>query len=60
MSRDRAAITGRRTLTRAPMTPNEVKRRYSKGRVLEVVFKNGYKKSGIWAMVRECAKRREL
>ncbi len=31
----------RPTLTRAPMTPREVRRRYSKGRVLEVVFKKG-------------------
>jgi hypothetical protein len=36
-------------LTRAPMTPREVSRRYSKGLDLEVVFKNGYKNSGIWA-----------
>ena len=28
-------------LTRAPMTPSEVRRRYSKGRVLDTVFKNG-------------------
>jgi hypothetical protein len=32
------------------MTPREVRRRYSNGRVLEVVFKNGYKKRGIWAV----------
>jgi hypothetical protein len=38
------------TLTRAPMTPREVRRRYSKGRVLDVVFKNGYKKRGICAV----------
>lgn len=31
------------------MTPREVSRRYSKGRVLEVVFKKGYKKRGICA-----------
>jgi hypothetical protein len=31
------------------MTPREVRRRYSKGRVLEVVFKKGYKKRGICA-----------
>ena len=37
------------TLTRAPITPREVRRKYSKGRVLEVVFKKGYRKSGIWA-----------
>ncbi len=36
-------------LTRAPITPREVSRRYSKGLDLEVVFKNGYKNSGIWA-----------
>lgn len=28
-------------LTRAPMTPREVRRRYSKGRDLEVVFRKG-------------------
>lgn len=28
-------------LTRAPMTPSDVKRRYSKGRVLDVVLRNG-------------------
>lgn len=38
-----------KTLTRAPMTPREVSRRYSNGRVLDVVFKNGYKNSGMWA-----------
>jgi len=36
-------------LTRAPMTPSEVNRRYSNGLDFEVVFKNGYKNSGIWA-----------
>ena len=29
------------TLTRAPMTPREVRRRYSNGRVLDAVFKKG-------------------
>jgi hypothetical protein len=29
------------TLTSAPITPNDVSRKYSKGRVLEVVFKKG-------------------
>jgi hypothetical protein len=28
-------------LTRAPMTPREVRRRYSNGRDLEVVLRNG-------------------
>jgi len=28
-------------LTRAPMTPRDVRRRYSKGRDLDVVFKKG-------------------
>ncbi len=36
-------------LTRAPITPREVSRKYSNGLDLEVVFKNGYKNSGIWA-----------
>lgn len=39
-----------RTLTRAPITPRDVRRRYSKGRVLEVVLRNGYKKSGMCAI----------
>ena len=39
------------TLTRAPITPREVRRRYSKGRVLEVVLRKGYKNNGIWASV---------
>lgn len=36
-------------LTRAPITPRDVRRRYSKGRDLDVVLRNGYRKSGIWA-----------
>lgn len=36
-------------MTSAPITPKEVSLRYSKGRVLEVVFKNGYKNNGMWA-----------
>ena len=40
-------------LTRAPMTPREVNRRSSKGRDFEVVFRKGYKKSGIWAAKRQ-------
>lgn len=34
-------------LTRAPMTPREVSRRYSKGLDFDVVFKKGYRKRGI-------------
>ena len=37
-------------LTSAPITPNEVKRRYSNGRVFEVVLRKGYKKSGMCAI----------
>lgn len=36
-------------LTSAPMTPRDVNRKYSKGRFLLVVFRKGYKKSGICA-----------
>jgi len=36
-------------LTRAPMTPRDVRRRYSKGLDFEVVLRNGYKKSGMCA-----------
>lgn len=39
-------------LTRAPMTPREVNRRYSNGLDLDVVLRKGYKKSGICAV--EC------
>ena len=38
-------------LTRAPMTPSDVSRRYSKGRDLDVVFRNGYRNSGMCATV---------
>lgn len=34
-------------LTRAPMTPKEVRRRYSNGRVLEVVLRKGYRNKGM-------------
>ncbi len=34
-------------LTRAPITPRDVNRRYSKGLDLDVVLRNGYKKSGM-------------
>lgn len=37
-------------LTRAPMTPREVNRRYSKGLDLDVVLRKGYRKSGICAV----------
>ena len=36
-------------LTSAPMTPRDVRRRYSKGGDLEVVLSSGYRKSGICA-----------
>lgn len=36
-------------LTRAPMTPSDVSRRYSNGRVLDVVLRKGYKNNGMWA-----------
>lgn len=37
------------TLTRAPITPRLVSRRYSNGRVLLTVCRNGYRKRGTWA-----------
>jgi hypothetical protein len=37
--------------TSAPITPRDVRRRYSKGRDLEVVLRKGYKKSGICARI---------
>ena len=39
--RARRAPGGRRTLTRAPMTPRLVRRRYSNGRVLDTVLRKG-------------------
>ena len=42
----------KRTLTKAPITPKDVNLRYSKGRVLEVVLRNGYKNKGICAKTR--------
>jgi hypothetical protein len=36
-------------LTNAPMTPRDVSRKYSNGLDLDVVFKKGYRKSGICA-----------
>lgn len=36
-------------LTRAPMTPRLVRRRYSNGRDLDVVLRKGYRKRGMWA-----------
>lgn len=36
-------------LTRAPMTPSDVRRRYSNGRDFDVVLRKGYRKSGICA-----------
>ena len=37
------------TLTSAPMTPRLVRRRYSNGRVLLMVFRNGYRNIGMYA-----------
>lgn len=36
-------------LTSAPITPSEVRRRYSNGRDFEVVLRNGYRNSGMCA-----------
>jgi hypothetical protein len=36
-------------LTNAPMTPRDVSRRYSNGLDFDVVFKKGYRKSGMCA-----------
>ena len=37
-------------LTSAPMTPRDVRRRYSNGLDFEVVLRKGYRKSGICAV----------
>jgi hypothetical protein len=41
---------GSLSLTRAPMTPKDVTRRFSKILLLVDVFKNGYRKRGMWAL----------
>jgi hypothetical protein len=38
-------------LTSAPITPKLVRRRYSKGRDLEVVLRKGYKNRGMCAVI---------
>src|SRR5436853_7437476 len=38
-------------LTSAPITPREERRKYSNGRDLEVVLRNGYRKRGICAVI---------
>jgi hypothetical protein len=42
-------VGGESDFTSAPMTPREVRRRYSNGRDLEVVLRKGYRKSGMCA-----------
>eukprot|EP00967_Tisochrysis_lutea_P068230 scaffold89288_cov35-Tisochrysis_lutea.AAC.1 len=37
------------TLTSAPITPSEVSRKYSNGRVLDTVLRKGYRKRGMCA-----------
>ena len=39
--RRNSIVGGESDLTRAPMTPKDVRRRYSNGRDLEVVLRNG-------------------
>ena len=41
-------------LTRAPITPNEVSLKYSKGLPLLTVLRKGYKNSGMWALRKCC------
>lgn len=38
-------------LTKAPITPRDVRRRYSNGLDFDVVFKNGYRNRGICAII---------
>jgi len=49
--RRNSMVGGESDLTSAPMTPRDVRRRYSNGLDFDVVFKKGYKNNGI------CAKR---
>jgi hypothetical protein len=43
-------VGGESDLTRAPITPREVRRKYSKGRDLEVVLRKGYRNKGMCAV----------
>lgn len=45
-----AALDDGSFLTSAPITPSDVSRRYSKGLDFDVVFRKGYRKSGMWAV----------
>jgi hypothetical protein len=47
--RRNSIVGGESDFTRAPMTPKEVRRRYSNGLDFDVVFKNGYKNKGMCA-----------
>jgi hypothetical protein len=42
--------SGSSPFTSAPITPKEVSLKYSKLLPLLIVFKNGYKNNGIWAL----------
>ena len=47
--RRNSIVGGESDFTSAPMTPREVRRRYSNGLDLDVVFKKGYKNNGMCA-----------
>jgi hypothetical protein len=47
--RRNSMVGGESDFTSAPMTPREVNRKYSNGLDFDVVFRKGYKKSGMWA-----------
>jgi hypothetical protein len=47
--RRNSIVGGESDFTSAPMTPREVRRRYSNGLDFDVVFKKGYKNNGMCA-----------
>src|SRR5579859_4986024 len=47
--RRNSIVGGESDFTRAPMTPRDVRRKYSNGLDFEVVFKNGYRNNGMCA-----------
>ena len=47
--RRNSIVGGESDFTSAPMTPREVRRRYSNGLDFDVVFKNGYRNNGMCA-----------
>jgi len=57
--RRNSIVGGESDFTRAPMTPRDVRRKYSNGLDFEVVFKNGYRNNGMCAKTSAYANTRD-